>query len=56
MVRKEIVLEHRVSRKGLKVDQAKVEVIKTLSPPTNVKGLRSFQSHAGFYRGFIKDF
>lgn len=56
LVKEEIVLGHRVSRKGLKVDQAKVEVIETLPPPTNVKGLRSFPRHVGFYRGFIKDF
>lgn len=31
-------------------------MIEKLSPPTLVKGVRSFLGHAGFYRIFIKDF
>ena len=30
--------------------------MKTLMPPTIVKGIMSFLGHAGFYRRFIKDF
>jgi hypothetical protein len=38
------------------VDKAKIEVIEQLPPPTNVKGIRSFLGHAGFYRRFIWNF
>ena len=47
MVREGIVLGHRVSERGIEVDQAKIDVIEQLPPPTNVKGVRSFLGHAG---------
>jgi hypothetical protein len=56
MVREGIVLGHKISEKGIKVDKVKIEVIEQLSPPTNVKGIRSFLEHAGFYRRFIQNF
>ncbi|GJY71346.1 DNA-directed DNA polymerase, partial [Tanacetum coccineum] len=56
MVREGIVLGHKVSSAGLEVNKAKINVISKLSPPTNIKCIRSFLRHAGFYRRFIKDF
>ena len=56
MVTKCIVLGHKISEARLEVDQAKVSIIKTLLPPTTVKGIKSFLGHAGFYMRFIMDF
>ncbi|XP_073033722.1 uncharacterized protein [Primulina eburnea] len=56
MVTEGIVLGHVVSSRGIEVDKAKVDLITNLPYPTNVKGIRGFLGHAGFYRRFIKDF
>ena len=44
MIRHGTVLGHEISKKGIEVDRAKIEVI------------RSFLGYAGFYRRFIKNF
>ncbi|GJV78514.1 reverse transcriptase domain-containing protein [Tanacetum coccineum] len=49
MVNEGIVLGHKVSGAGLVVDKAKIIVISKLPPPTNIKGIRRFLGHAGFY-------
>nr|GEZ14715.1 reverse transcriptase domain-containing protein [Tanacetum cinerariifolium] len=56
IVKEGIVLGHKISKQGIKVDKAKVDVITKLPHPTIVKGIRSFLGHAGFYRRFVKDF
>ena len=56
MVNEGIVLGHKISARGIEVDRAKIETVENLSYPTNVKGVRSFLGHVGFYRRFIKDF
>jgi hypothetical protein len=45
-----------VYERRIKVDKAKLEATKHLSPPTNIKGVCSFIRRAGFYKRFIKDF
>ena len=56
MVQKEIVLGHKVSKKGIEVDKAKIEVINKLPPPTSIKGIRSFLGHADFTEDSLRIF
>nr|GFA38492.1 reverse transcriptase domain-containing protein [Tanacetum cinerariifolium] len=53
MVKECIVLGHKISKKGIEVDKAKIEVISKLPHPTTVKGIQSFLGHAGFYRAVL---
>ena len=53
MVREGIELGHRICERGIEVNRAKIEVIEQLPPPTNIKAVRSFLGHAGFYRRFV---
>ena len=56
MVNDGIIIGHKVSATGIEVDRAKNEVMTGLPATTNVKDVRSFLGHAGFYRMFIQDF
>nr|GEW79440.1 DNA-directed DNA polymerase [Tanacetum cinerariifolium] len=47
MVKEGIVLSHKISKNGLEVNRAKVDVIVKLHYPTTMKGVRSFLGHAG---------
>jgi hypothetical protein len=56
MVKQGIVLGHVISERGIEVDKAKVETVEQLPPLMDVKSLRIFLGHAGFYGRFIKYF
>nr|GFA37081.1 hypothetical protein [Tanacetum cinerariifolium] len=55
IVKEGIVLGHKISKNGIEVDKAKIDVIAKLPHPTTVKRVWSFLGHAGFYRRFIQD-
>ena len=54
MITEGIVLSYKISYKGNEVDKAKVEVIEKLPPPVNIKGIKSFLGHAGFYVSLLR--
>jgi hypothetical protein len=56
MVKQGIMLTHIIFKRGIEVDKGKMETVEQLPPPTDVKSLRRFLGHAGFYRKFIKEF
>ena len=56
MVSRGIVLRNIVSEKGIEVDKTKIDLISKLPSPINVKTVRQFLGHAGFYMSFIMDF
>nr|GEW28884.1 reverse transcriptase domain-containing protein [Tanacetum cinerariifolium] len=54
MCKEGIVLGHKISKSGIQVYRAKVDVIAKLPHPTNVKGVRSFLGHAALKYLLIK--
>ena len=56
MVNEGIVLGHKISERGIEVDKAKVDAIEKMTCPKDIKGIRSFLDHVGFYRRLMKDF
>ena len=53
---REIVLGHIISREGIEVDEAKVDLITDFPLPTCVKAYVPFFGHTDFYRRFIRNF
>ncbi|GJV40898.1 reverse transcriptase domain-containing protein [Tanacetum coccineum] len=51
-------LGHKISKKGIELTNAKIDVIAKLPHPTTVKGIRAFYGHVArfFIGGFIQDF
>lgn len=56
MVSEGILLGHKISGDGIKVDKAKFETIEKLPPSSSMEDVKSFLGHVGFYQRFIKDF
>jgi hypothetical protein len=56
MVTEGIVLGHKISKKGIVVDQAKIEVISKLPPPINVKGVIVSLATLSFIEDSLKTF
>ena len=49
-------LRYVVSCNGMKVNEAKVDAVRSWPVPTSVTAARSFHDLASFYIGFINDF
>ena len=51
-----IVLGHHISSSGIRVDPAKIHIIKQIKIPSSQKEVSIFLGHAGYYRIFIPSF
>ncbi|GJV34921.1 reverse transcriptase domain-containing protein [Tanacetum coccineum] len=54
MVKEGIILGHKISKNGIEVDKAKVDVIAKLPHPTTVKGVRMYTDHSAIKYLFTK--
>lgn len=50
------VLGHRVSKDSIQPDPGKIQAIKNLQPPTEIRSLRALLGLMGYYRRFITDY
>ncbi|CAM6094833.1 unnamed protein product [Calypogeia fissa] len=55
-MQKGLLLGHVISQQGIKVDVGKVDIIRALQPPSNLRELRAFLGHVGYYRRFIRHY
>ncbi|CAM6094694.1 unnamed protein product [Calypogeia fissa] len=51
-----ILLGHKISKQGIKVDQEKVAIWLAIGFPKTLKEVRAFLGCVGYYRRFIKDY
>ncbi|CAM6093803.1 unnamed protein product [Calypogeia fissa] len=51
-----ILLGHRISKKGIKVDQEKVAIWLAITFPKTLKEVRAFLGCVGYYRRFIQNY
>nr|GEW63532.1 reverse transcriptase domain-containing protein [Tanacetum cinerariifolium] len=56
MVKEGIFLGHKISKKGIEVDKAKIEVISKLPHPTTVKGIKTRQNQVLLFNSHLKIF
>src|SRR5207248_2398473 len=47
-------LGHKISAKGIRVDESKIEAVKHWPVPKSVKEVRAFLGYCGYYRKFVK--